>query len=122
MSPLSHIRSTLRKFKMDDRSRHGIVSVQEQILILRSYKKNGDNWPQVYREMVQVEGGLPRKAQCLYRENSYAEIKIPDVRLTSKRELLIENEELNSLVLYGRENGQNKLRKESYSLDLKVSI
>ena len=107
---------------MDDRSRHVIVSVQEHILILRSYKKNGDNWPQVFRETIQVEGGLPRKAQCLYRENSYAEIKIPDVRLTSKRELLIENEELNSLVLYGRENGPNKLRKESYSLDLKVSI
>ena len=31
---------------MDNRSRHVIVSVPEQILILRSYKKNGDNWPQ----------------------------------------------------------------------------
>ena len=116
---------------MDERSRHVLVSVQEQILILRSYKKNGDNWPQVYREVLQSVGGLSWKAQRLYKENSCAKIKKrmsnQVEKLISKREELIENEELRSLVRSVRQNGpDNQTRQHEkrkvLSLDLKVSI
>ena len=72
---------------MDERSRHVLVSVPEQILILRSYKKNGDNWPQVYREVLQSVGRLSWKAQNLYKENSYAQIqkRMPDQVLNTRR-------------------------------------
>ena len=102
-----------------------LVSVQEQILILRSYKRNGDNWPQVYREVLRNVGRLSWKAQNLYKENSYAQIqkRMSDQvqKLISIREELIENEELRSLVRSVVENGPDN-QQVLNSLDLKVSI
>ena len=110
---------------MNERSRHVLVSVQEQILILRSYKRNGDNWPQVYREVLRNVGRLSWKAQNLYKENSYAQIqkRMSDQvqKLISIREELIENEELRSLVRSVVENGPDN-QQVLNSLDLKVSI
>ena len=110
---------------MDERSRHVLVSVQEQILILRSYKRNGDNWPQVYGEVLRNVGRLSWKAQNLYKENSYAQIqkRMSDQvqKLISIREELIENEELRSLVRSVVENGPDN-QQVLNSLDLKVSI
>ena len=110
---------------MNERSRHVLVSVQEQILILRSYKRNGDNWPQVHREVLRNVGRLSWKAQNLYKENSYAQIqkRMSDQvqKLISIREELIENEELRSLVRSVVENGPDN-QQVLNSLDLKVSI
>ena len=107
-----------------EKQSHVEVSVKEQILILKSYRKNNCKWPEVYKEvkLAVVKENLAENIQQMYTEKPYEKIKrriadeVQNYRLPPARPVPAAEEthqlppgRLDPAVLYEDNNVENNL-------------